>query len=162
MNWARLSRRATSRTPSSPIDALVRLCVRGAGGSPAFPLATSLSSTISAALPLFDGFLGTTDVSDFSAASMAGLRLPFPAPPGLLLPGTVETSQFLCKKLPDMLRVFDRAGSSQGLRLTPHSVSPSAYLYSVGIPGLMISRLNGWPVVSPVNASLPASRRPTH
>ncbi|MNF96270.1 hypothetical protein D3C84_790530 [compost metagenome] len=68
----------------------------------------------------------------------------------------------LCKKPSDMLGVSDRAGSSQGLRLTLCSVSPSAHLYSVGIPGLMISRLNGWPAVALVNASLPASRRPMH
>lgn len=69
-----------------------------------FPLATSLSSTISAGLgPLFDGFSGTTDVSDFSAAWTAGLRLlAFPAPPGACAPGTAEISQFLCEGLPDV------------------------------------------------------------
>jgi hypothetical protein len=48
-----------------------------------------------------------------------------------------------------MLRVFDRAGSSADLRLTPAAVLPSACLYGVGIPELVISRLNGWPVGFP-------------
>lgn len=67
-----------------------------------FPLATSLFSTISAGQgPLFDGFSGTTDVSDFSAARAAGLwLLIFPAPPGTCASGTAEISQFLCKGPP--------------------------------------------------------------
>jgi hypothetical protein len=43
-------------------------CPGARGGVSVFPLATSLSSTISAGPgPLVDGFSGTTDVSDFSA-----------------------------------------------------------------------------------------------
>jgi hypothetical protein len=67
---------------------------------------------------LFGVFFGTSEVSDFSAVSMAALRFPFSA--------------------------------------------PSACLYNVGIPDFLISRLNGWPVVSPVKASIFASRLTTH
>ena len=68
-------------------------------------------------------------------ASMAGLRLSaFPTPPGHTLPGAAETSQLLCRLLPDMRRVSDRAGSLQGLRFTPCIVWPSVYYNNVGIP----------------------------
>ncbi|MNV52638.1 hypothetical protein D3C71_1447400 [compost metagenome] len=137
VNCIPLFLRAASRTPSSPIDAqLIRLSVRDAGGLSVFPLATSLSSTISAGPgPLFDGFSGTTDVSDFSATWTAGLRLlAFPAPPGACAPGTAEISQFLCEGLPDVHRVSDRAGSEHDWRIAPCSVLPSASVNSIGIP----------------------------
>src|SRR3989338_7063829 len=60
--------------PSSPFDADSRLCVRPAGVSPAFPLATPLPSTASAGSPLFGGFPGTMGVSDFSTTWMTGVR----------------------------------------------------------------------------------------
>lgn len=137
VNCMHLSLRAASRTPSSPIDAqLIRLCVRGAGDVSVFPLATSLSSIISAGPgPLFDGFSGTTDVSDFSATWTAGLRLlAFPAPPGACAPGTAVISQFLGGGLPDVHRVSDRAGSEHDWRISPCPVLPSASDNSIGIP----------------------------
>src|SRR5690625_1872691 len=65
--------------PSSTVIASwMRRCVRDEGRWLAFPLVTRLLSDCSAALPcdfaLFAGFLGTMDVSDFSSASMTGLR----------------------------------------------------------------------------------------
>lgn len=58
----------------------------------------------------------------------------FPAPPAACASGTDEISQLLCRKLPDMHRVSDRAGSTQGLRLTSCVILPSASDNSVGIP----------------------------
>ena len=119
-----------------------------------FPLATPLPSTASVGLPLlFGGLPSNMGVSDFSSASMAGLRLlAFPAPPAPRGAGTDETSQLLCRKLPHMRRVSDRVGSSQGWRLTPCAVLPSASLNSVGIPDSGFrGSIPGLPV-SPVNA----------
>ena len=119
---------AAIRTPSSPIDAiLIRLGVRGAGFLLTFPLATPLPSTISAGpSPLFDGFFGTTGVSDLSPAWAKGLRLwALSVPPASRGSGTDEISQLACRSLPDMLRVSDRAGSDHALRLASCSVLPS-------------------------------------
>ena len=60
MNRNFLSRLAASRTRSSALRALSRLCVRHALRSSGFPLATALPSTSSAAGPpaLFGGFSG--------------------------------------------------------------------------------------------------------
>jgi hypothetical protein len=134
---SRRLRRAASRTRSRPIDApTVRLRVRDAGVCSAFPSASLLPSTVSAGkVPLFNGFFGTMSESDFSTVSGTGLRhIAFPVLPEECSPGTVEISQLPCNRLPGMCRVFDRAGPSQGLRLTPCSVLPSASLNSVGAP----------------------------
>src|SRR5437773_7350178 len=126
-----LFKRATSRTPSRPVDAqLFRLWVRDAGFLLTFPLATPLPSTTSAgSSPLFGGFLGTTGVSDFSSAWTTGLRLlALPVPPEACASGTDEISQLLCRSLPGMLRVSDRAGSGHDWRVTPCPVLPSEIL----------------------------------
>ncbi len=108
-------RRAASRTPSRPIDTRPRLCVRCVGASPAVPLATPLPSTTSAGdSPSFGRFPGTAGLSDFSSASMVGLRQCLPHPTRSP-PDTDEISQVLCKRLPGMLRVFDRTGSPTDL-----------------------------------------------
>jgi hypothetical protein len=70
--------RATSRTPSKPIDARIRLCVRGAGVCPVLPLAARLPSRCSAdtsleVASLFATFLG---VGSEEARLRAGLRPP--------------------------------------------------------------------------------------
>jgi len=118
---------------SNLIDALVRLCVRGAGGCTAFLLAARLPSRASADVgmdppPLFGSFVGTTRASDFSSAIMPGLRLKaFPdTPEATLAAGTGEISQFLFEGLFRMLRVFDRVEPSGGSRIAPSSVLPSA------------------------------------
>ena len=111
-------RRAASRTPSRPISTRSRL-VRCVAASPALPLATPLPSMTSAGdAPLFGRLLGPMGVSDFSSASMVGLRLCLPHPTRSL-PGADEISQVLCNRLPGMLRVSDRAGSPTDLRLPP-------------------------------------------
>ena len=68
VNRARRSRRATSRTRCSPIDVLLRRCVRGTADGNVFPSVGRLPSTASADgqnPSLFGGFLGTTQPSDF-------------------------------------------------------------------------------------------------
>ena len=80
---------------------------------------------------------------------MAELRFPFSAPPDLVPSDTDEISQLLCRQLPDMLRVSDRAGSQQDSRVAPCCVLPSDQNDGIGIPDLPISRLNGWPVGVP-------------
>jgi len=107
------------------------------------------------AAPLFGSFIGTTQASDFSPAWMSGLRpMAFPDPPAAnRAAGANEISQFLLEELLRMLRVFDRVGLAEDSRVAPSSMWPSASLNSVGAPVCLISRLNGWPTLSPVNAS---------
>jgi hypothetical protein len=116
------------------------------------------------AAPLFGSFIGTTQASDFSPAWMSGVRpLAFPDPPAAnCTTGTDEISQFLFGELLRMLRVFDRVGLVEGSRIAPSPMWPSASLNSVGAPVALISRLNGWPALSPVNASTTPSRAPPH
>src|ERR1700733_6651115 len=156
VNRSRRFRRAALRTPSNPVDAqLVRLCVRGAGSWSAFPLAALLPSTISAGWsPLFDGFPGTMSASDFSTAGGSGVwHLAFPDPPGVVSPGTAEISQLLCRKLPGVCRVSDRAGPFQGSHVSPWFMLPSASLNGVGVPDFGFRGSMADPPVSPANAS---------
>src|SRR5690625_1523117 len=110
--------------PSSTIDASwIRLCVRDAGRLLAFPLVTPLPSACSAALPcdfaLFAGFLGTMDVSDFSSASMTGLR-------HMVLP--ILPSQGRHRRdLP--VSVHETSQRAQGLR--PRRVGPGQATYAM-------------------------------
>ncbi|CAN2968570.1 hypothetical protein METHPM2_130023 [Pseudomonas sp. PM2] len=115
---------------------LIRLSVRHAGGHVGVSLRYVLSSNISAGSgPLFDGFSGTTGVSDLSATWTAVLPLlAFPAPPGACAPGTAEISQFLCGGLPDVHRVSDRTGSEHDWRISPCPVLLSASDNSIGVP----------------------------
>lgn len=116
------------------------------------------------AAPLFGSFIGTTQASDFSPAWMSGVRpMAFPDPPAAnCAAGADEISQFLFGELLRMLRVFDRVGLAEGSRVAPSPMWPYASLNSVGAPDCLISRLNGWPALSPVNASTTPSRAPPH
>jgi len=120
-------RRTTNPAPSPGCRNLFRV-----------PLAALLPSTISAGLsPLFDGFPGTTSASDLSTTGGSGVwLLAFPELPDVVAPGAVEISQLLCRKLPGVYRVSDRAGPSQDSRVSPWSVLPSALLNGVGVPDL--------------------------
>ena len=75
-----------------------------------------------AAAPLFGPFVGTTQTSDFSPAWMSGLwPMPFPNPSTTaadftVLADTDEISQFLCRELLCVLRVYDRAGPAEDSR----------------------------------------------
>ena len=79
-------------------------------------------------------FIGTVRASDFSPASMSGLRpLAFPDPPAAdCSAGTDESSQFLCKELLRMLRFYDRVEPTGDSRkrpqqcCLPHSTTASA------------------------------------
>jgi hypothetical protein len=166
---ATLAARAASRTPSSPINARGQLCVRGAGGAWVFLLAARLPSSPSAcadleAALLFGSFIGTTQASDFSPALMSGVRpRAFPDPPAAnFAAGADEISQFLFGEFLRMLRAFDRVWLAEDSRVASSSMWPSASLNSVGAPDCLIPRLNGWPALSPVNASTTPSRAPPH
>lgn len=133
------------------------------------PLAARLPSRPSAdagleAAPLFGSFIGTTQASDFSPAWMSGVwPLAFPEPPAAkCAAGAGEISQFLFRELLRMHRVYDRVGLVEGSRVAPSLMWPSASLNGVGAPDCLISRLNGWPALSPVNASMTTSRSPPH
>jgi hypothetical protein len=79
---------------------------------------------------------------------------------GVLPPGDPETSRFPCKELPHMpgsLTTPER----QVLALSHRPVLPSV-LSSTSASGLGLSRLNGWPMRSPVDASPTPSRVLTH
>ena len=82
---------------------------------------------------------------------MSGVRpRAFPdAPAANFTAGAGEISQFLFGELLRMLRVFDRVGLVEGSRVAPCPMWPSASLNSVGAPDCLISRLNGWPALSP-------------
>ena len=141
MNRVFLFLLASSRIASSLVDALVRLCVRGAGECSLLPLAARLPSRPSASggvdpPTLFGSFPGTMRASDFSSLPTLGLwRSPFPsAPKGCSPSGDDEISQFLCEGFPRMLRVSDRVEPLLGSRYAPPKVLPSAQDNSVGAP----------------------------
>ncbi len=147
MNRAFRSFCAASRTPWSPIDAVLRLCVRATAISPAFPLVGPLPSTASAddkGSSLFGSFSGTMGPSDFSSGCLSDLWLlafsDRPIAPSAVGAGGI--SQFLCKEFPRMHRVFDSAGSEHGSRLTPCPILPSAQVNNIGTPEDLISELN--------------------
>ncbi|OOG57986.1 hypothetical protein B0E49_03845 [Polaromonas sp. C04] len=140
---AALAARAASRTPSSPIDARVRLRVRGAAGTSVLLLASRLPSGPSAcagleAAPLFGSFIGTKQTSDFSPVWTSGVRpRAFPdSPAANFTAGADAISQFLFGELLRMLRVFDRVGLVEGSRVVSSPMWPSASLNSVGGGGV--------------------------
>jgi len=86
----------------------------------------------------------------------------FPDRPAQTKTGTVAISRFSCIECPRMLRVSDSAGptcdslSSVSCRVAfPHVVQGRH-------PKRVISKLNGWPALPPVNASRATSRLPAH
>ena len=116
MNRCFLSLRAASRTRSSALGALIRLCVRGAFCSAVFPLAGLLPSTASSAgTPVsFGDFVGTTSASDFSESFIIGVwpwAFPMrPAAPSRRARGDLPV---LVQRGSGVLGVFDRAGPSR-------------------------------------------------
>ncbi len=139
MNLAFLSFFAASRTRSSSLDTLPRRSVRHVVRWFALPLVGPLPSIPSAdgEPPLFGDFLGTSRPSDFLASSIIGLRLSaFPMRPAVpSSAGDPRISQFLCRELPCVHGVSDRAGSSRLSRFRarssrlPVNVTPSAPRY---------------------------------
>jgi len=152
---------AASRTRSSACDTLSRSCARRVLCWSTFPLVPVLGSAGSAAdrSALFVSFAATTTESDFSGSCIVGydssssrrgpaasLRRPNPRPPGS------RTKSFhTCQGLRPR-----RAG--RPLALTRPSMSPSVILTTSAPDTFKLSRLNGWPMRSPTDASTQPSR----
>ncbi len=83
-------------------------------------------------------------------------------PPGCCLTATNEISRFSNIERPRMLRVLDSVGSVSGsLHNAEHRIALP--FGPVGRhPKRVISELNSWPTLSPVNASRATSRPPAH
>ena len=141
-----------------------RRSVRTTAACRLFPLGEALPSTTSAGscLPLFGRFLGTIASSDFSPASMLGVRpLPSRAGPAPVR-ARVRPPRFRAKN-------FSTCARSPTARGSPHpsqyamgdfAFSPTERDRHLGIDP--VSQLNTWPVVSPVNASRRPSRDAAH
>src|SRR5271166_3299195 len=150
---------------SSACDTLSRSCARRVLCWSTFPLVPVLGSTDSAAdrSALFVSFAATTTESDFSGPCIGGydssssrrgpaasLRRPNPRPPGS------RTKSFhTCQGLRPR-----RAG--RPLALTRSSMSPSVFLTTSAPDTLSLSRLHGWPMCSPTDASTQPSRFASH
>ena len=155
---------AACRTRSSPWDTLSRLGVRRVPPSSVFPLAPALGSTGSAAgrPASFAGFIATTAGSDFSRPCIIGYgSSPSRCGPtahgrwsGVRSPGSRARSVCTCQGLRPR-------GTGDALALTRTPVLPSA-VTTASASRLIISRLNGWPMHSPADASPAASRPETH
>ena len=116
---------------------------------------------------LFPAFTGTTPMSDFPTACMSGVRpqaFPDRSDDGLRATPTdaAGISRFSCRERPRMHRVLDSAGPMTRLALTPPIVLPSLPGHEVGTPKRVISELNTWPALSPVNAYRRSLRTDRH
>jgi hypothetical protein len=105
---------AALRTPSKSLDALVRLCVRGAVACPMFSLVGRLPSMPSAGglPPLFGHFVGTTRPSDSPTCTLDFWLKAFsnwPVTPSTM--GVDGVSRFLRVEFPCMPGVSDCAES---------------------------------------------------
>ena len=67
-------------------------------------------------------------------------------------------SRFSRMKIPHMHRFSDLAGSASDSRITPPAMLPSACHDDVGTPIHPISRLNSWPVRTPIQRFAAPSR----
>ena len=146
--------RVACRTRSSPWDTLSRLSVRRVRGLTAFPSAPSLRSTDSApGCPgLFPGFFATMERSDFSRPCIIGYGS---SPSRCGPPGRDWPSERSPGSRARSVRACQGLTTTQGRRalaLARPSVLPSA-TDSVGTRMIVLSRLNGWPARTPVNAS---------
>src|SRR5208337_3119183 len=132
---------------------------------PALPLAPVLGSTGSATdhSALFVGFVATTTESDFSGSCIIGFDSSSSrcGPGGVRPQAKPETSRFPRKELPHMPGSSTTPGWAAARTNAPVHV---AFRDSdhVGARNYLLSRLNGWPMHSPVNASSASSRIPTH
>src|SRR5215831_7551299 len=95
-----------------------------------FSLISGLPSAFSAedVLSLFECLIGTMPLSDPSGTYIRAMR-PWPSPVGLLASaGISEVSRFPCRKCLGVLGVYDYAGPTHGLALSPRVMLPSATL----------------------------------
>jgi hypothetical protein len=114
----------------------------------------------SSRLPLFAGFAGTTDLSDFPGSCIAIVPLwVHDADPSHTARAESGTSRLpdervvlSCEVLACVHGVFDPAGPGRS-RLASDLVWPSAFEKRLGIPDVDLSGLNGQPARTPVNAS---------
>jgi len=156
---------AACRTRSSAWDTLSRFCARRVLCWPAFPSAPALGSTGSAAdcSALFVGFVATMAGSDFSRPCITG----YGSSPSRCGPAAAH-------RRPDARSPGSRTGSirtCQGLRprrvvqalaMARPPVLPSA-MRTASAPGIaVLSRLDGWPMRTPTDASPPPSRASAH
>src|SRR5216683_15696 len=158
-------RSVASRTSSKSLDALVRLCVRGAVACPMFSLVGRLPSIPCAGgfPPLFGHFVGTTRP-----------RLPIDVRVGLLAQGLLQPARHTFHDgrrwgLPVLARGVSihawglrLRGVLRMLAIAHPSVLPSAMRNDVGTPVAIIWQLNTQPACAPVNASPTALQLPTH
>ena len=132
---------------------------------PAFPSAPALRSTGSAAgrPALFAGFLATMAESDFSGSCIIGFDssssrcgptvfLHWPNPRS---PDSRTKSVHTCQGLRPR-----RVG--RALALTRPSMLPSVIMTTWAPETILLSRLHGWPMRSPTDASPSPSRVPAH
>jgi hypothetical protein len=80
---------------------------------------------------------------------------------GVPPPAKPEISRFPYKELPHMPGSSTTPGRA-GARITLPSVLPSMILNTSAPETILFSRLNGWPMRSPVNASPASSQMPPH
>ena len=120
MNRVRFSFRATSRTPSRPLDSLARLCVRSGVGCSVFSLVGRLPSMPSAGgcPPLFEHFVGTSRPSDSPSTCMVDFELmPFSTRRAASFATRAGgVSRFSRVEFPCMPGVLDCAESASGSR----------------------------------------------
>ena len=160
---------ALVRTRSSACDTLSRPCVRCVLCPLAFPLAPALGSTRSSAAETapFAGLPATTAGSDFSRSFIVG----YGSSPSRRGPAGVYRycPSGRARNLPvpahgasAHAKVFDHAGSAGRSRIAHPAMLPSASLTASAPESIYLSRLYGWPMHSPVNASPRPSRTPAH
>src|SRR6266404_7334636 len=140
----------------SACDTHFRHCVRSVLCWLAFPLAPALGSTGSAVAEttLFVGFTATMAESDFSRPCIIGYGfLAFPMrTDGCCRTVDREISRFPRKErlhMPGSLTTPGRPGARDD---APECVA-FRHLHGVGTQDRNLSRLNGWPMRPPVNAS---------
>src|SRR4029450_1941596 len=131
----------------------------------ALPLVPALGSTGSAAVgtALFVGFSATMAESDFSRPCIIGYgSSPSQCgPPAVCRAVDREISRFPRKErlhMPGSLTTPSRPDA----RAVAHGYVAFPHLHGVGAQNGKLSRLNGWPMRSPVNASPEPSRATSH
>jgi len=162
------SRNLPCRTRPGRLGTQDRLCVRSVSCPGRFPLASALPSTTSAPgrqtrfvrrLPRYYDAVRLPSIVHHRRAS-----LDFPMRSGHAdVPDNRGISRFPCIVRPCMRRVCDRAGSVclSRCRGSRCCLPPLSTTSAPGSDSLL-SRLNGWPARTPVNASPPSLRTTAH
>ena len=130
-----------------------------------FPLASPLPSTVSASgcPDLFDGFPGTTELSDFPSPFIIDVD-----PEGFLdaVCSTIATDDYGISRFPcEMRPCMPGSQTAQG-PIASCDVDAIGMAFRPSTrrrhPRVSLSRLNGWPALPPVNASPPPLRVVMH